>query len=319
MLAPRVNILLPTFEPNTAHLHEALTSLLEQTEKRWTLFIHDDASLVDVRAMIEEELTDPRITFARSRKRRGIGGNWNATMEQSPGGAPFIQFLFQDDVWHPHYLERALAVLEKNRDVGCVAVQHDYLFEGECPVREQYEKLQTYRRDKMAPGPQDGGAFLAWWMGQGLHPNIIGEPSFVMLRRSVVETVGAFAEDMPQFLDVEYWTRVLGVTSWYNLPGPLGTFRVHDKGASERNRTEGRGLFDRLRCMERVERREPRGRIKHKMRAALEHHLALMIRKYRARTERGGATSTNGRSGVLAFALRHPIITLRAYREASRS
>ncbi len=327
-MEPRVNILLPTFEPNPEHLRAAIESVRDQTEQRWTLFIHDDASTTDVRAIVEPYLSDPCIHFARSPKRRGIGGDWKATMRGDGAGAsvhtlhthaPCIQFLFQDDRWEPLYLERVLAVMQKHADVGCVVAEHHYAFEGESAVRSQYEALAEFRRTKIAPGKQDGMAFLRWWMQRGLHPNVIGEPSFVILKRELVERVGAFDDTMPQFLDVEFWTRMLPQTIWYHLPDDLGTFRVHRAGASERNRIEGRGLFDRLRCMERVYAREILPRERTKMRHAIEEQLAAMIVKFRMRKESGGAVQSEGKVGVIRFALRHPIMMLRAWKRSRKS
>jgi hypothetical protein len=83
-------------------------------------------------------------------------------------------------------------------------------------------------------------------MEKGLRPNFIGEPSFVMLRRSLMESVGKFREDMPQGLDTEYWLRCLLRADWYFERTSLGMFRVHGQAASARNDREGLGLYDRL-------------------------------------------------------------------------
>lgn len=315
LMEPLVNILLPTYEPASRHLTEAIESVLKQTEQRWTLLIHDDASMIDVRAIAEPYLRDPRIAFARSRHRRGIGGNWNAAYRMSHTAAPFVQYLFQDDTWHPLYLERALQRMEQYPDIGFVAAQHDYRFEGQCPVQRQYETTVAVRRDLIAPGKHDGTAFLQWWLRRGLHPNIIGEPSFVLLRRSLVERVGGFAEDMPQVLDVEYWVRILPNTAWYNLEGSHGTFRVHASGASARNREEGEGLFDRLCCIERATRMLPPSSRAH-ARATVEHQLQEMILKFLRRREDGSQVSYGGSATLPRFALRHPVLSLRALRGA---
>ena len=324
MLTPRVNILLPTYEPDPKYLQQAIESVQAQTEHRWMLLIHDDASTTEVAPIIEPFLHDIRIVYARSPRRLGIGGNWNATLlgkdvidpvtRGQLTGAPFVQYLFQDDRWEPMYLERTLAVMQKHPDVGCIAVQHRYAFEGESAVRDQYEALAAFRRDAIAPGKHDGGAFLRWWIERGLHPNVIGEPSFVMLRRELVQRVGLFSDNMPQSLDAEYWVRVLSHTQWFNLAQDLGTFRVHPSGASERNRIEGRGLFDRFRCLERALTEVPAGPDRRRARAAIVTHLALMIKKFRGRREEGGAVHAGGSGALIRFGLRHPLLTLRALR-----
>ncbi len=306
---PRVTILLPTYEPHPEHIAQALQSFLAQTEQDWQLFIHDDGSNADVRSMVAPFMEDKRFHFRRSESRRGIGGNWNAAVADMEE-APYIQLLFQDDKWEPTYLERALAVMEAHPSVGFVSAQHHYHFEGECPVRDQYESVVAFRK-AVAEGKHDGRKFLTEWMERGLHPNIVGEPSFVMLRRSVMEEVGPFTEDMPQFLDVEYWVRLLAASDWYNLAGDHGAFRVHPSGASEQNRKAGRGLFDRLRCMDRALVALPSSE-RPRARRAIVEHLKGMILKFRNRSQRGESTSGQGSSHVFFFALRHPILTIRA-------
>ena len=54
-----VNIFMPTFNPRADFVRAAVDALLAQTEQEWKLLIHDDASDIDVRAMVEPYLSDP--------------------------------------------------------------------------------------------------------------------------------------------------------------------------------------------------------------------------------------------------------------------
>lgn len=309
---------MPTYEPRRDHLRAAVASVLAQTETRWTLVIHDDASEGDVRAMIEDLLVDPRITFIRSPKRLGIGGNWNATLARATN-APFVQFLFQDDSWEPTYLVRAVTVMEHHAKVGMVVAEHDYAFEDESDARALYDELMELRRSQIAPGKHDGTAFLRYWIRRGLSPNIIGEPSFVLLRRSLVSQVGPFAEDMPQFLDAEYWTRALPQTTWYFLPEKLGTFRVHSGGASARHRREGLGLFDRLRTLQQLTATAPSRLERVEAKRAMQRELQPMVAKFLKRRASGEAVRGQGSSVALRFAIRHPFLVMGALVRELRS
>jgi hypothetical protein len=306
--SPLVSIGMPTYEPDAQHLRAAIESLIAQTETRWELFIHDDCSQRDVSAIVAPYLSDSRITFARSEKRLGIGGNWNACLAHAK--APFVHFLFQDDVWYPAYLRSALDIMERDPKVGFVSVEHEYRFEGESDTKEGYGKLQTFKNEHVKGGTHDGRAFLRWWTARGLHPNVIGEPSFVLLRKSACDAAGPFLEDMPQFLDVEYWTHLLRVSDWHCLKDSLGFFRVHAAAASSRNFTEGVGLFDRLRCMEGVM-NAAEGSDRAAAKRAIAQQLAQMIGKLRKRAASGKAVKLQGGGAVKSFALRHPLLLLR--------
>lgn len=306
---PRVSVLLPTYEPNPVHLREAVLSLQAQDMEDWTLLIHDDCSQADVAAMVQPFLEeDARIRFVRSPKRLGIGGNWNACLLQAD--APFVQFLFQDDAWTPGYLRRALTMLDMYPSAGFAATGHAYVFEGKnAPEREHYDKTEE-AREAMEHGFHPGRTFLLSWLDRGLHPNAIGEPSFVLLRKSLTDTVGPFAEDMPQFLDVQYWTRCLLESDFCLVQSDGGIFRVHAAGASARNQREGKGLFDRLRTLDMITRRLS-GEDRRRARRATVEALAGMIAKYKRRKEAGGTVGDGG-GAAKAFALRHPFLTMRA-------
>jgi hypothetical protein len=133
----------------------------------------------------------------------GIGGNWNACLQLADASA--IQYLFQDDVWAPHALALGLEALNHFPSAGIVSLGHAYRFEGADPTAGPYAEIER-EQAKLTSGLQQGSAFLRQWVEMGLRPNVIGEPSFVMVRRSVLENVGLFAEDMPQFLDADMWT-----------------------------------------------------------------------------------------------------------------
>lgn len=314
-----------------------MESVVRQTEQDWQLLIHDDASSVDVRAMVEPYLHDARITFAKSTKRLGIGGNWNVCVKLCQ--TPLLQFLFQDDVWHPEYLAKALAAMESHPSAALVSAAHDYLFERvTLPARRSpkgeggsgdegrhaaqlnegpYRHLSEFRRMHIHSGFQEGKLFLHWWLMRGMHPNVIGEPSFVLIRKTALETAEGFREDMPQFLDADAWARVLLHGDIVFLEEPLGSFRVHSEGASARNEGSGAGATDRLRSLNDL--------IDHTSgdmrKAAIKGRntaLVGMIRRYLERRKQGKGIGGSGSSYLKKFCLRHPLLMVRALARAMR-
>lgn len=305
-----VDVLIPTYNPDAVHLSAALHSLQSQTHEDWKALIHDDCSEnTDTRKIVEPFLSDHRIRFVRSPDRLGIGGNWNACARLTE--APFVAYLFQDDLWAPDGLERALTVLTQNPTTGFVSLEHEYLMEGEITTVPLYQAVQDFRETHLTPGLHRGGEILRWWIRQELKPNIIGEPSFVVMRREAMTKAGPFLNDMSQFLDVEYWTRLLQLSDWYWLKGNFGSFRVHAGGASAMNQESGRGLFDRLRCFE-ILLRSIGNEDKKVVREARSKALATMATKFRKRLGSGKKVSSQGSGELKKFVLRHPILTLGA-------
>ncbi len=301
-----VDVLIPTYNPKPAHLTEALENLQKQTFQDWHAFIHDDCSPENqTEAIVKPFLSDTRITFKKSDTRLGIGGNWNACVAHT--SAPIVAFLFQDDVWLPDYLAQANDVLTKHPTVGLVSMEHDYHFEEKIPDTGCYLSVQKVKQT-LTGGFHEGKDLFRWWLARELHPNFIGEPSFVVMRRTALEAAGPFLEDMPQALDMEAWMRMLLVSDWYDeRKQHYGSFRIHSGAASARNAEGGHGLFDRLRCFEIVIALLS-GKDRSNAIAARNRSIDTMVAKYFARVQSGAYVTGKGSGRLKQFCLRHPLI-----------
>lgn len=309
---PLFDICIPTCNSNPDFLKKAMNSALAQTETRWMMYVHDDGSNVDVGAIVRPYLQDERIRWYPNHKKLGIGGNWNASMK--PGNAPYVAFLFQDDWWEPWYLERALKALEENPMVGMVSLEHEYVCDKGAASIPLYKDLERYRHEQLRPGFNNGMDMLRFWLSRELHPNIIGEPDFVVYRRCVMEKVGPFLEDMPQNLDMEYSLRCLMASDWYYMSKNCGYFRVHDDATSAVNQREGKGVFDRFRCFETVISRLPPGNDRKLATYARSAALTDMARKFLKRRKSGGQVNTTGAGGgaFKKFMMKHPLLVSKA-------
>lgn len=301
---------MPAYEAKKEHIQPAVQSVLAQSFADWTLLIQDDHSKREpVKDHINEYLNDERITYRRNEKNVGIGPNWNACLDF--GDAPYVAYLFHDDLWKPQYLEKATEVLDANPDVGFVSLGHSYLKEKGVEDTAIYDEVEKFIEKHITPGKHKGQDLLLWWADQGLRPNIIGEPSFVVLRRELMSKVGTFHETMPQFLDSEYWIRCLLQTNWFFIDKDLGSFRVHPSAASAQNAMAGRGAFDRFDCFQMLIPQLP----KDKQRAAklaFEKAFDGMVAKFFEKKQAGHKVSTKGSGGMKKFAMRHPIMVGKA-------
>ncbi len=301
-----VSVLIPTYNPSKEFLTEALQSLRKQSFQDWTALIHDDCSDIDTEKIVAPFLSDPRFVFTKSPRRLGIGGNWNECVEQSK--APVIAFLFQDDVWDPDYLRSAVEALQKHPRAGFVCLDHVYFGDANVTTMPLYQAVRTFKKKNIQSGVHHGKELLRFWIKHELHPNFIGEPSFVVMRRSVMQHAGTFLTDMPQFLDTEYWLRLLAMTDCICLyDREYGIFRVHSEAASAVNQEAGEGLYDRLRCFERL---LPLLNGENRLAAidARNRAVGKMIAKFFNRVGSGKKASTKGGSTLVKFCLRHPLV-----------
>ena len=309
---PRISVLVPTYKPRVAHLREALDRLLVQTETDWECIICDEPTDTDTALILEPYLQDPRFRYERNQKCLGIGGNWNHAL--SLATAPVIAYLFQDDLWEPDYLATALKIFAENPSVGFISLQHEYRYDDDLWTRDGYELVQEVKK-QIAPGRHAGRAFLRWWLERNMHPNVIGEPPFVVMRREVTEEVGPFNEHMPQFLDVEYWLRCLLVTDWYFESASHGAFRVHADAASALNNASGTGLYDRLTVFAMLIRGLD-GDLRKVAVASRNRSVEDMVGKFFNRVRKGKGVSRTGSGKVVNFALMHPFIMGKAVARA---
>lgn len=313
---PRVSVLMPVYKPTLEYFTQALDCLFVQTEQDWECIIVNQPWDIDLKGALAEHLKDPRVRFIQSDTLRTIGENWNACLPYAT--APYLAYLFYDDLWEPEYLATLCGILDANPTVGFVSANRSYLFMGDSPKEAIYDEATEFMKT-MQPGLHEGIPELANWINRGLKPNMIGEPSFVVMRKSMVEKVGRFHPTMAQFLDAEYWTRCLAVSDWYFEPRTLGRFRVHAVGTSAQNAAAGKGLYDRLETMGLAVALLP-SQYRRAVRTALRHTLAEMIRKYleRWKKARGGVKTVGGggSAAVKKFAMRHPLIMAGAMVEA---
>lgn len=301
----KVSVLVPIYKPNASYLREALDRLLAQTEQDFEVIICEEPTDVDSTQVLKPYLEDERFSHYVNEKCLGIGGNWNRCYSKAT--APVIACLFQDDMWYEDYLETALKIFEENPRVGFISMNHKYTVEGELWTADGYRMLDEIKEQVLREGVWSGEEFLTMWLERGMHPNLIGEPPFVVLRKEVMDEVGPFHEQMPQFLDVEYWLRCLLVTDWYYEKEIHGEFRVHGAAASFQNNESGHGLYDRLTCYEMLI-AKLNGDLKKLAIKSRKKAVESMAAKFLMRVKKGKGVSSKGGGQVVNFVLRHPFM-----------
>lgn len=183
---PTVSVIIPTYNRATL-LRRAVDSALSQTMSELEVLVVDDGSSDDTAGVIGS-YGDARLRYLRQASNMGVSAARNRGMREARG--EFIAFLDSDDEWLPHKLELQVERLRQSpSDVGLLygAVEnHD----------------EGGHRDTHVPSHR-GDVFDDF-----LTVNVIHGTSSVVIRRSVVATVGFFDEGIPAIEDYDYWLRV---------------------------------------------------------------------------------------------------------------
>lgn len=109
---PILNILLCTFN-GAAHLPEQLQSFVDQTHTEWRLWPSDDGSTDATPALLSEFATahPDRVAAVVRGPGQGAAAHFLTQLARPEMAGQWVAFADQDDIWLPHKLTRALALL----------------------------------------------------------------------------------------------------------------------------------------------------------------------------------------------------------------
>lgn len=196
---------------NYAHyLDETIQSALDQTYRDFDLWIVDNHSTDNTREVVQKYLQDPRVKYHKNERNLGVVGNFNKSLELATGD--YIKFLCADDKFHPQMLEKYVAVMDQYPNVSLVTCDKKAF---EAKTHQTITPL-THLIDGRTANLHMLENNYCW----------IGEPTSVMFRKKHL-SVGKFSDEYRQYVDWEYWTRLLTVGDCYVIPEILAYVRFH--------------------------------------------------------------------------------------------
>lgn len=237
----KISIILISYN-HEKYLRETIDSVLGQTYSNFEFIIWDDAS-TDKSWEIVNSYTDSRIKAFRNKINTG-SGNINRAITQKISG-DYIAIHHSDDIWEPKKLEKQIAILDKNPDIGAVFTwatiiaengdlfkdkDHFYYKVFEQPNRTRYEWLNYF-----------------FYKGNALcHPS-------VLVRKKAYDNCGLYRDGLNQIDDFDMWVRLALDHEIYVIPEKLVRFRVHQNEANssgDRPDSRIRGQFEYLQLLD---------------------------------------------------------------------
>lgn len=216
-MLPEVSVVLPMYN-GSAHVREAIDSILSQRDIDLELVIVDDAS-TDEGPAIVASYADPRIRITRLETNGGLASALNEGIAVSR--ASLIARQDQDDVSSPLRLRRQADLMSAHRDVVMAGTWATIIAPdgagGWGPVGEHRHPVDdAHLRLRLL------------WNNPFVH-------SSVMFRRQAVMDVGAYGTDpsanWPE--DYDLWSRLAAVGEIANIPETLVTYRQTPGGMSD--------------------------------------------------------------------------------------
>lgn len=256
MTSPSLSVCIPT-RNGAAWIAETIASATAQ-DADLEVVISDDASS-DGTIDIAASSGDARVRVEPSSARLGMAQNWNRAIELSRGA--YVKVLMQDDALLPGALALQQSLLERNPAAGFVFGPR--VLEGDgSPAAEAWMTRYGAPHEALQIGGEvlSGRDVASKLTRRRLRANAIGEPSVVLMRRTVLDRVGLFDVGLRQLTDLDLWIRLAAVSDVAFDPRPVARFRVHAGSATARNRRTGEAWLDRLRIIDGLhDRPETRG------------------------------------------------------------
>jgi len=184
---PTVSVLIPTYN-RPEFLKGAIQTVLHQTYTDLEVIIVDDGSETDYARETVGEYGDAAVRLVEHEENRGLSAARNTGIEHSQG--KYIALLDDDDRWHEQKLDRQVAVLESNPDVGLVT----------CCLVSVSPEGEILRCEESKPSGDLSKTIF--------RKNVIGTPSRVLIRSECFEEVGTFDEELPTKQDWELYIRI---------------------------------------------------------------------------------------------------------------
>src|SRR6266571_1691538 len=209
---PRVSIIVPVYK-GERYIGHAIDSALAQTYDNFEILVVDDGSPDDSIAKIKPYIQLSNVKLI-GQKNRGVAAARNAGIRSSSG--EIITFLDQDDWWTPDKLAVQIAHLAAH------------------PADQLVHAYQSYAQENGQPVQ-----FAGDWVAD-LHGECFGALFernriailTVAVRRSCLDQVGFFNEQISKADDYELWMRIARRFPLGFIDQPLGTYRLHDANAS---------------------------------------------------------------------------------------
>ncbi len=204
---------------------DAIRSAQQQTLDDIEIIVVDDGS-TDSTQQVLDNFGDSINVIYQSNQGRSAARNRGVNAARGD----YIAFLDSDDIWIHDKLDKQLALLVKEQNVGVVHTFSDVVDENGILIRkESDQRAKLYHR-----------SIKAGYSYESLSRNCIMFLSTVMVRRNCWGRVGPMDTDIPAFEDWDWYLRASRETEIATIPEVLVHFRLHSKNTDQEEFFHGR-------------------------------------------------------------------------------
>lgn len=226
---PKVSVILTSYN-HAKYLRESIDSVINQTFPDFELIVWDDASTDDSWQIIQS-YNDKRIKPFHNDHQKQAGYCLNKAIKEVARGE-YIAIHHSDDIWLPKKLEKQVAFLDENSDIGAVFSDVIVIDENSDPLPDNSHSYQKI----FAQPNRSRHEWLNHFFYKG---NVLAHPS-VLIRKKCYSDCGVYRSGFPA-ADHDMWVRLCMQYEIYILPEKLTGIRIlENKANSSASRPDSR-------------------------------------------------------------------------------
>ena len=214
---PRVSVIINCYN-GEPYLREALDSVYAQTFDDWEIVFWDNASTDESKVIANSY--DTRLKYHRANENTPLGAARNRALELVTGD--YIAFLDTDDKWMSVKLERQVAQMDANSNLG---LSHTDVL---CYFQEDGTNIRHFAT--LGKKPARGRIF-----GYLLKVNALSMPSVILRTKALQQQKEWFDERFEIYPDFDLFRRIAHDWECDYLDELLAFYRVHGASLSARN------------------------------------------------------------------------------------
>ncbi|MCE5286376.1 MAG: glycosyltransferase [Pelosinus sp.] len=237
---PLVSVCIPVYN-GAAVIADTIHSLLTQTYNNIEFIVVDNAS-TDNTVEVVTSIAKDQMKIIKNETNIGAADNWNKCLEVAQGD--FIAIYHADDLYEPTIVEKSVAVLSGDNEIGAVftaanKVDNNLNKIGEINIQKGLSPLMKYGLSDIVKN------VLVF------RTNPFVCPSF-MMRKSVYKQIGGFnAIDFKYIFDFDYYIRISEVTNVVFLSERLMNYRISTGQTTYKIKTQNTEPDEFLKIMDR--------------------------------------------------------------------
>lgn len=205
-----VSVIITTYKRTPDIVRRAAQSVLSQTYKNIELIIIDDSpETYELRSKVRDMALSlgEKVKYIQHKENVGACAARNTGIKNA--GGEYIAFLDDDDEWLPEKITIQKSKIE-GADVAMVYCGN-YICKSD---GTKYIYRRVYKKEKI--------------YNSLIFDNYIGSTSFPLIKKSVLDKLGGFDEQMPAAQDYELWLRIAKEYKIDYVEEPLVNYYIHD-------------------------------------------------------------------------------------------